>query len=238
MFLEDHEISKDSELDLGPDAAAKVYYNFFNEHFKHHIDSGLMVINKSRKLIGLAHGLMLNLATAFDDCIYGDKEYFWFGQHFMGELYSVDPYAGGLAGPLEETYDENKLTTVYKVCGGQIAHCDSDNKLSWVNGGVTLCKYLDRAERDFKKISESKFFLDIATVEELDNFYNKPWSYEAFIIPIRKRWHLYPGCISHMFCGKYEDPDDGSFQPYEGTYIKFSEDDLQRHNELANVWAA
>ena len=238
LFLETHEIFEDSELDLGTDASVKIYNNFFNEHFKHHIDSGLMVINKSRKLIGLAHGLMLNLATAFDGCIHGDKEYFWFGQHFMGELYSVDPYAGSLAGPLEETYDENKRTTVYKVCGGQIAHCDSDNELSWVNGGLTLCKYLDRAERDFKKISKGKFFLDIETVEELDNFYNKPWSYEAFMIPIRKRWHLYPGCISHMFCGTYEDPDDGSFQPYEGTYIKFSEDDLQRHNELANVWAA
>ena len=237
LFLEDHNFANDPELDLRPDAAAKVYDNFFNKRFKHHIDSGLMVINKSMKLVSLAHGLMLNLATAFNGCFHGDKEYYWLGQHFLGEIYSIDPYGGGIAGPVRETYDDKKKTTVYRVCGGQIAHCDNDNGLSWVNGGLTLCKYLDRAARDFKKISESKFFLDVKTVEELDNLYNKPWSYEGFIIPRPKHWHLYSGCISHMFCAEYEGPGDGPFRPYEDMYIKFGEDDLGKHKELANVWA-
>ena len=235
LFLEDHNFANDSDLDLRPDAAAKVYDNFFNKRFAHNVDSGLMVLNKGKNFSGILEGLFMHVILIFSTCSYGDKEFYWLGQLFMGEEFSVDPYGGGVVGPIEETYDEERQTTVYKVCGGQIAHCDNDNKLSWVNGGLTLCKSKFQAVRDIK-MGLNEFFPDVTDIKKLGALYSKVQRFEGLIIPRVEKWESYANCGTRIFCAIYETSDKKPFIPYDYKFIRFHPKDIEFYQEFGSIW--
>ena len=235
LFLENHEISKDSELDLGPDAAAKVYDNFFNKRYLHNIDSGLMVLDKSKGFVGILQGLFMHVILIFSSCSYGDKEFYWLGQLFMGEEFSVDPYGGGVFGSIRETYDKNKHTTVYKICGGQIAHCDGNNKLSWVNGGLALCKSKLQAVRDIK-MGLNEFFPGITDVKKLGALYSRVQRFEGLIVPRIEKWESYANCATRVFCAIYETSDKKPFSPYDYKFIRFQPRDIEFYQEIGSIW--
>ena len=81
---------------------ASVYYNFFKKLQLHHVDSGLVVVNKLEKLNGLLMSFMFNLNGKLQRCVYGDKEIFWLGQLYAGQDYSINPVDGGIIGPVIE----------------------------------------------------------------------------------------------------------------------------------------
>ena len=235
LFLEDHNFASDPGLNFRSDAAAKVYHNFFNKRFAHNVDSGLMVLNKSKGFAGIFQGLFMHVIGIFKTCSYGDKEFYWLGQLFMGEEFSVDPYGGGVVGPIEETYDEDKHAAVYEVCGGQIAHCDSDNKLSWVNGGLTLCKSQKYAEKDVKK-GFNNFFPNITDIKEMGKLYGQVQRFEGLIIPRTKKWKAYKNCGMRIFCAKYETSDQKPFRPNENKFIRFQHKDVEFYQEIGSIW--
>ena len=235
LFLEDHNFANDPGLDFRLDASSKVYDNFFNKRFAHNVDSGLMVLNKSKNFSGILEGLFMHVIRIFNTCSYGDKEFYWLGQLFMGEEFSVDPYGGGVVGPIEETYDEEKQTTVYKVCGGQIAHCDNDNKLSWVNGGLTLCKSQKYAEKDIKN-GFNNFFPDVTDIKKLGALYSKVQRFEGLIIPRTKKWKPYSNCGTRIFCAIYETSDQKPFRPNENKFIRFHPKDIEFYQEMGSAW--
>jgi hypothetical protein len=104
----------------------------------HEQESGVIVLQKRRGLMGLLVACALNAGSLRDTEVYqhvlGDKETFWIGSEIVNEPYSFYPGYGGSIG---ESFDN-----AY-VCG-VLSHSDDQGRPIWFNGGLEVDKRLQR----------------------------------------------------------------------------------------------
>lgn len=215
---------------------AKVYQNFFNDLRLHHVDSGLVIINKLKKLNGLLMSFLLHLDGKMQRCVYGDKEIFWLGELFAGEDYTIDPFEGGIVGSIGEYTDDQTLSKKAYICATQIAHSNADNRLVWTNGGLRTCKISNSAEHDF--IKDESYYTDrYKTIENLEGIYNSPITIEGFISPdpFLSPWKQINECSNYMYCAFVTEDTSGA-EITNGKIIRFDDDEKNIYNYISRIW--
>ncbi|ORX43551.1 hypothetical protein DM01DRAFT_1368946 [Hesseltinella vesiculosa] len=99
----------------------------------HEQESGVVVIDKSRTLLGLLATCKMNGKRERDEVSYkhvhGDKETFWVGFEMMQTPYAFVKSHAAVLGALGDGGDENK------VCG-VIMHLDAKGRPYWWNGAI------------------------------------------------------------------------------------------------------
>lgn len=215
---------------------AAVYRGFFHELLLHHVESGLVVINKPKKLNGLLLSFLLQLDAKMNRCVYGDKEIFWLGQLFTGQDYSIHPTDGGVAGPMIEA--KHDKFSIFQICATQIAHMDESHNLLWTNGGLKTCKFENGAEQDFEKNPEY-FGERYQELDILKGIYSSPLNIEGIIIPDvkEKPWLQINECGSYMYCASaYKDYSKGSEKSDVGEVSVYDQATLKRIKSIVSVW--
>ncbi|KAI8064627.1 mannosyltransferase putative-domain-containing protein [Gongronella butleri] len=99
----------------------------------HEQESGIVVIDKSRALLGLMATCKMNGKRERDEVSYkrmhGDKESFWVGFEMMQTPYAFVKSHAAVLGALGDAGDDNT------VCGN-IMHLDAQGKPYWWNGAI------------------------------------------------------------------------------------------------------
>lgn len=191
--------NKHIEDDQLPSTEALIYRNFFEKLHLHHVDSGLIVINKKTKLNGLLMSFYANLDNRLRTCIYGDKEIVWLGELIAGEDYSIDPMEGGILGPINR--EDHGEVNKYSICGSQIGHVNRKGKLMWSNGGLRTCKFYNTAAADFES-DEDYFTSRYKSSSNLQRIYDSPLVIDGVIIPDPHNdpWIQIKECSKYMYC--------------------------------------
>lgn len=224
-------------LSLDVSVESQVYQNFFKKLRLHHVDSGLVIIHKSRKLNGLLTSFMLHLDAKMQRCVYGDKEIFWLGELFAGESFSIDPFSGGVVGPVGRAKDaERKVSQKVSVCGTQIGHEDASGKLVWTNGGLKACKIRNAAQNDFQK-DPDYFTGRYGSIEALEGLYNSPLSIQGFLSPdpIKNPWMQIGECAGYMYCAFFDEYVD-DIDVDNGKLIEFTGTEQEGYVKIAEIW--
>ncbi|KAI8393583.1 mannosyltransferase putative-domain-containing protein [Radiomyces spectabilis] len=99
----------------------------------HEQESGVVVINKKKSLLGLLSTCKMNDREERTKVSYkhshGDKETFWIGYEMVQSPYSFIKSYGAVIGGLGDGGDASR------VCGNQL-HLDTDGQPLWWNGGL------------------------------------------------------------------------------------------------------
>lgn len=211
-----------------------VFQNFFQKGNAHQVDSGLIIVNRQKQLSSLLMGFALHLSKYFDDCIHGDKEFFWLGPLFATNDYSIDPNYAGTMGMLYKNEDK-----VDGICAAQIAHVNENNDLMWSNGGLSICKFKNAAVKDFK-LNKEFFKLRYNDPESLQKIYNSPLMIDGVVIPDAEDipWMQTRECNQFRFCAYFEEKSASIKTPYpHGSIIRFSQEKKDFYNNLAKIWS-
>jgi len=119
---------------------------FYNEKTLHEIESGVILLDKSK----FDHSLLLTcrLNCYWERLImkgkfYGDKETYWLAMEMLRMVYSVSPYNIGMLGFLKND------SVGERVCGRNLLHLN-DGRLFWINGGLLANKAVSKS--DFQKL--------------------------------------------------------------------------------------
>jgi hypothetical protein len=102
----------------------------------HQQESGVVVIDKKARFVGLLATCLLNVDRIRDEAykhMYGDKETFWIGFEIVGEPYSFNPYIPGSISTDQSVDDQGAS----KICSVQMVHVDENYNPIWINGGLT-----------------------------------------------------------------------------------------------------
>ncbi|KAG0234094.1 hypothetical protein BGW41_001231 [Actinomortierella wolfii] len=98
----------------------------------HEQESGVVVVNKSKRFLGMLGTCKMNGKYERDLISYrvfhGDKETFWVGYEMIQEPYAFMRSYGGVIGELRENDSKS-------VCGAQL-HLDYQGRPLWWNGGL------------------------------------------------------------------------------------------------------
>ncbi|KAJ3200077.1 hypothetical protein HK099_002826, partial [Clydaea vesicula] len=136
----------------------------------HEMESGVVLMDKSRHLIGLLAACSLiskKERKPFNYDHYGDKELFWIGLAVVRENFTFSKYEStGVLGV--STYHRG----LYTMCNLQILHLDEEDNPLWFNGGLF----------ENKKV-EQKFGLN-NRLAELTEYLVEPgyWEKEGFCL--------------------------------------------------------
>ncbi|KAI9483045.1 MAG: mannosyltransferase putative-domain-containing protein [Benjaminiella poitrasii] len=107
----------------------------------HEQESGVVVIDKRKSLLGLLSTCKMNGITERDEVVYkhvhGDKETFWVGFEVMQTPYAFVKSFGAVIGGMGRGGDDGEPD---QVCGVQL-HLDPHDKPLWFNGGVYRNKH-------------------------------------------------------------------------------------------------
>ncbi|SMN21616.1 similar to Saccharomyces cerevisiae YIL014W MNT3 Alpha-1,3-mannosyltransferase [Maudiozyma saulgeensis] len=221
----------------------EVYHSFFNNLIMHQVDSGLVLIRKTvENYSSLLMAMQLNMADSLEDCVHGDKEYFWLGPLIAGHTYSVDPTRCGAVGSLyeeEEQVNDGENIKRVGVCSTQIGHCNNKNSLLWLNGGAKLCKNPEAATNDFKNYPE--FMSErYGNVDELSKIYNSGLNIDGMVIPDSKKdtmtWMQTRECSQYRFCA-YVDISKKTHPSKSGNLIRFDHKQIKTYNEISAIWS-
>lgn len=215
---------------------AQTYQHFFKKLLLHHVDSGLVVFNKPKKINGLIFSFMLHLDAKMQRCVYGDKELFWLGQLFAGQDYSIDKVHGSILGPMVEVYDNENNIMKYQICSTQMAHCDSNDDLIWANGGLKTCKIQNSATNDF--LRDPDYFSDRYGSEDvLNSVYTAPLKIEGLIIPDTKNdpWLQLKECSNYIYCASVS-RDEENPKRNRGHLIRFDQSSAKLYNDISELW--
>lgn len=226
--------NKHIEDDRLPSTEALVYRNLFEKLHLHHIDSGLIVINKKTKLNGLLMSFYANLDMRLRTCFYGDKEIVWLGELIAGENYAIDPMEGGILGPInrEDNGDEDK----YSICGSQIGHVSREGKLMWSNGGLRTCKFYNTAAKEFES-DEEYFTSRYKSSANLQTIYDSPLVIDGVIIPAASNdpWIQIKECSQYMYCAfatRFKLGRTGGM----GHLIEFDKSSRTTYKDISLLW--
>ena len=218
------------------DVGGIVYTRFMMDYQHNNLESGVVVLHKRKKLGGLLVGSLINFVPVLNQCGYGDKEFFWLGQLYAGESYAINPYAGGALGTLDYASDEKRGIHQYKACSVQIAHLNSQGKLSWVNGGLQRCKVFPCGKRDLEKRPDY-FMPELSTAEQVMRYYQGALPIKGLAIPYRSWWINGIECCMYQTCAIVNEGGRGSQNLGEGVVVKFTPEEIRIYNEIAQLWS-
>ncbi|KAJ3324251.1 hypothetical protein HDV06_000290 [Boothiomyces sp. JEL0866] len=112
----------------------------FNEKTAHEMESGVVLINKKERFVGLLAVAILNgqiFRKQSYEHFHGDKETFWTGFEAVSENYVFSPHLPGITGVAKQIDGETE------ICGMQLLHLDETKAPMWINGGLAESKYDD-----------------------------------------------------------------------------------------------
>ncbi|KAG1448252.1 hypothetical protein G6F56_008998 [Rhizopus delemar] len=119
---------------------------WFQGTSSHEQESGVIVMDKSRALLGLLSTCKLNAKNERDQVVYrhvhGDKETFWVGHEMVQTPYAFVKSFGAVIGNMGRGGDDGEPT---QVCGVQL-HLDTSQRPLWLNGGLYRNKYSNPLE--------------------------------------------------------------------------------------------
>ncbi|CCF60480.1 hypothetical protein KAFR_0K01260 [Kazachstania africana CBS 2517] len=213
--------------------AKGVYDNFFEKAHLHQVDSGLVILNRKKKLNAMLMSFLLHLLPETQVCFHGDKELFWIGPLFMDEPFSVHPTDPGLAGQIFVRNNENEVQN--QICSSQIVHSDLNHNILWVNGGLKVCKVRDSEVNDFSSFPDY-FRQRYKDENNLKSLYNAPLYFEGLIIPnpSSSPWFQTRECSMFAYCSTVSIGNEGN----KDTFIRFNHDQSERYNSIAALWSS
>ena len=217
----------------------KAYSNFFSEDPHHSVDSGLVPINKYRKFGGLLMSFLMDFDARYTDISHGDKELFWLGQLYSGEYYSIDNLEAAAVGKLQEAYGGDKDSKKYVICSSQLGHLTEDYKLSWLNGGLSNCRFDSIGKAEF--LRDPKYFKGkYKNVEALEEYYRKPIDIRAALIPTEGHWNVASECEQRVVCALGPPLDNRKFKiqldTRDGTLVRFLDDERKEFEKIITAW--
>lgn len=217
------------------DESFSAYMNFFTKLHLHNVDSGLVMVNKKKKLSGLIMSFLLHLDSKVQKCIYGDKELFWLGQLFSGHDFAIDQTDTAIIGKYGPKSNNNDMDY---ICSAQIGHTNDKGQLLWSNGGLKTCKVSNSAVRDWER--DGQYFKErYNALEQLETLYNMPLQIEGLLIPnvTANPWMQIKECSNYMYCAfgmLQEIQNGGKIRPGYG--IEFSDKDASEKRKIVEVW--
>lgn len=209
----------------------RVFQDFFQLGNMHQVDSGLVVINRRKQLGGLLTAFALHLSQKFEECVHGDKEYFWLGPLIAGKDYSIDSTDAGTMGMLYETEEHGT-----GICATQIAHANEEDDLMWVNGGLNICKFNDAADKDFE-VNEPFFKGRYKDLETLQAIYASPLQMDGIVIPDVEttQWMQTRECTQYRFCAYFN--ESATKSSTNGRVIRLTPGQTERYNKISSLWS-
>ncbi|SCU88191.1 LADA_0E08724g1_1 [Lachancea dasiensis] len=197
--------------------------NLFVEQQRHHMDSGLLVVDKTKHLIPLIAGVFLNLAPMLSRCTHGDKESFWLAFLLTNHDYRFHPTVASAIGQLNE---ENE------VCSVQLGHTDNDGSLLWFNGGYKVCKFADGIDYDWEAFKKHELHSRFSSIDEARDHYGSMMSFNAAVLPDVGVYPWRGGygdlCLGYTYCAR------STNQP--GSIVSFDADTIAYLERLGKVW--
>ncbi|KAG2208296.1 hypothetical protein INT47_006152, partial [Mucor saturninus] len=126
---------------------------WFKGTSSHEQESGVIVMNKKKSLLGLLATCKLNGITERDEVVYkhihGDKETFWIGHEMMQTPYAFIKSFGAVIGNMGRGGEDGDPT---QVCGNQL-HLDTEQVPLWLNGGL----YRDKHKQPLEYLNFTHF---------------------------------------------------------------------------------
>lgn len=114
---------------------------WFKGTSSHEQESGVVVMDKKKSLLGLLSTCKLNGITERDEVVYkhvhGDKETFWIGYEVMQTPYAFVKSFGAVIGGMGRGGEDGEPT---QVCGVHL-HLDTEEVPFWINGGLYRNKH-------------------------------------------------------------------------------------------------
>ncbi|KAI9358461.1 mannosyltransferase putative-domain-containing protein [Pilaira anomala] len=109
---------------------------WFRGTSSHEQESGVVVMNKKKSLLGLLSTCKLNALVERDEVVYkhvyGDKETYWVGHEISQTPYSFVKSFSAVIGDMGRGGDDGETT---QVCGNQL-HLDAEGIPLWLNGAL------------------------------------------------------------------------------------------------------
>lgn len=222
---------------------------FFRDSAKHQMESGLVIMDRSRHLIGLIIALNMQFWRLTSRPVYGDKELWWLGQVVAGNSnFTFNPNSAAAIGTVQ--YHEASGNS--SVCSIQLGHLNAENKLMWINGGLKNCKKKTWKD-DFNK--QASLRKQYKTDEEVKKYFQQPIKIEGAIIPPPvvetnsplNKWgqkvyrgffnkNVKLGCNGYYYCATLNDKVEPTSE--NSKLVKFSKDEIEYFNRIIEVWNA
>lgn len=221
----------------------KAYKDFFENFYNHQLDSGLLVLNKKKHIMGLLISAILNISPKVGGCSYGDKEFFWLGLLVAGHLYSIYDVDASAIGKSKQTHSIQKGDAYdqYEINSSQLAHTSYDHKLLWVNSGTVYCKHPQLFEDDWDK--HDLFREDFGNDKELaSRVYSDIVEFDRAIIPDHRSsdWFRSDGrCDGHFRVARYTvKPKPYSYNKKitKGEMFGFGKEELENARAIDKIW--
>lgn len=214
-------------LQLNDEISVETVESLLLKGHRHHMESGLVVINKRRHLFSLLASISLQFSSIQEE-FHGDKDWFWFGQFLLDGEFTFHPVDASNVGKLRNVSLAEFQGELYQICSVQLSHTDVDGRMLWLNGGLNVCKKCswDYDYKNNKRIAET-----FNNVNELQQYYQSPVELEGAVIPDvdKERWGYSGECAGFNYCTLYK---QGEF----GKVIKFSESEKQNYREFVRIW--
>ncbi|SCU80221.1 LADA_0B05776g1_1 [Lachancea dasiensis] len=237
MLMDFHMIANTSaitpETSIFANSEEKVFHRFFHQKLVHNVDSGLVVMNKTKMLSSLIMAFFMNLDSKISGCVYGDKELFWLAPLFNGKNYTIHPMDGAAIGSVQTDHTSaDGGASKYQICSTQMGHVSENQELLWTNGGLKTCKVLNAAQRDFDD-KPAYFEPRYGNAQMLQSLYEKPLSVEGFIIPDTSSdpWFKANECCEYAYCAAVRTQGGA-----KGEMAIFDENTAGYLNEISHVW--
>ncbi|QGN17639.1 alpha-1-3-mannosyltransferase [Kluyveromyces marxianus] len=221
----------------------KVYKRFFELGQQHHLESGLLAINKRQHIMSMIISTVLNISPKIGGCAWGDKEFFWLGLLVSGHRYSIYDVAASAVGipSMKERERDDELKEAQEICSTQVGHTSYDKHLLWINGGSQLCKFEGTFDSDWEQFENiRKEFHD--NKDKARQAYKDVMPIEAAIIPDINvgRWaHKDRRCSGYVWCGEYFEkikPYTYSKKIVKGELIHFDQKEIEHIRHLNTIW--
>lgn len=164
-----------------PLLTSKTLGNKYMTGWKHYMEAGVVVFDKSRHFMGMMMTLPLCLwREPAMSAIWGDKETYWLGLSMAGdENYSMNELGAASVGEISsKDHVGYPNTTATEVCSTHPGHVYKDTgELLWLNSGFTFCK------NNGYDVDMNKFPFSVFDVHDLQVSFEKPLQVKAAVVP-------------------------------------------------------
>lgn len=226
LDLEVDDLAKEIDSHIKEPVVAQAARRLLLYGQKHHMESGLVLMNKNLHLTNLLAAVSLQFSS-ISEYFHGDKEWFWIAPLLRNATFSFHPKAASNVGKLGKI-DQGDGKDFYQICSVQVSHTDEDGSLLWVNGGLRTCKK-DSWTSDYN--SNQRISSMFESDDEVRKYYQSPSILEGAIIPtVEKAQWIYTGeCASFTYCTLYKEGEYGEL-------MKFSDSQRKSYQEVVKVW--
>ena len=206
---------------------AQALENMFVKRYRHHLESGLVVLHKGKHLFSVLTSIALQFSP-IAEYFHGDKDFFWLGELLSKNHFTFHPVDASNIGQLGNVVSKESTGEFYQICSVQLSHTDKDGSLLWLNGGLNVCKKASW-EYDYE---HSRRLADIfQSADALREYYESPVKLEGIIIPDANisGWIKSGECFLFNYCTLFK---EGEF----GKVIKFEENEKRRLSQIVDIW--